>query len=93
MNAESVSPVAAPSLEQIDQIDHLHERLCRAHATLDLIVTLAEEKRNSVSAELGLCAGTLTQALEGAMDDIEAALEVSGGRVRRLAAQDQPRYL
>jgi hypothetical protein len=57
-------------------INVLNERLCEAHATLDLLYTMTAGADALEHIET-LCKGTLSHALHGAMLRIEEALEAA----------------
>lgn len=58
-------------------VDRIQESLRQAHATLDLIFTLAGDRSCAAEHIESLRDGTLTEAVHGAMLRIEDALEAA----------------
>lgn len=77
-------PVDSPEAEKVRrlcQFDVICDRLGQAHATLDLLYTMAADPDPERQQELieGLCEGTLTYAIHGAMLRIKEAIEAAKG--------------
>jgi hypothetical protein len=74
-------PAARPETSLDDlPINIINERLNRAHATLDLLYSMAVDDHGEIILET-LCQGTLSTAMHSAMQNIEEALEAANREV------------
>jgi hypothetical protein len=81
-STEKTTPVDAAEAEVVGrlcQLDVICDRLGQAHATLDLLHTMAADPDRQQEMLEGLCEGTLNYAIHSAMLRIEEALEAAKG--------------
>lgn len=75
----TVTRIKRPPEDLLERpINVLNDRLAQAHATVDLLYTLAIADNNGREHIESLCKGTLIQSLHGIMLCIDEAIEATG---------------